>query len=136
MNPIIRNILAVIVGFVVFGVVNMAIITIGHRIIPPPAGVHVEDFESIKAAIKTFELKHFITPFLAHALAALIGAWLTSLIAASHRFKLSMLVGCLFLIGGILNVLMLMPPVWFIFLDLVVTYLPMSWLGWKLSRKD
>ncbi len=136
MNPIIQNILAVIAGFVTFSIVNMGIILVGGLIIPPPEGVNVNDYESLQAAMPMFELKHFITPFLAHAVGALIGAWTTALIAKSHQLTLALIAGCFFLLGGIINSFLLLPPVWFIVLDLVAAYIPMSWLGWKLSGRE
>ena len=65
---ILRNVLAVIVGILVGSVVNMALINLSSSIIPPPLGVDVTTEEGLKAGIHLFEPKHFIMPFLAHAL--------------------------------------------------------------------
>ena len=78
MNPIIKNILAVIVGFVVGSAVNMGIITLGSSLIAPPEGVNVTDMESLKSSMHLFGPQHFIAPFLAHALGALAGAFLAA----------------------------------------------------------
>ena len=58
-----------------------------------------------------FEFKHFIFPFIAHALGTLVGG----LSGRPHRRKLqdgsaAMVVGGLFLIGGIVNVVMIGDP--------------------------
>ena len=76
MNPTIRNILAVIVAAFVGGAVNMALITISSSIIPPPEGVDVTTTEGLKASMHLFQPKHFIMPFLAHALGTFVGALL------------------------------------------------------------
>ena len=68
MNPIIKNILAVIAGVVFGSVVNMGIILIGGSIIPPPDGADVTTMEGLKACLHLCEPKHFLMPFLAHAL--------------------------------------------------------------------
>ena len=68
MNPIIRKILAVIAGLAAGSAVNMGLVIVGAKIIPPPAGVDVTDVESIKSHMHLFEFKHFISPFVAHAL--------------------------------------------------------------------
>lgn len=133
MNPIIRNILAVLAGVVIGSIVNMGIITISGSIIPPPDGADVTTSEGLKASIHLFEPKHFVFPFLAHALGTLVGAWIAALVAATHKMRLAMGVSVFFLIGGISAVFMFPSPTWFIVLDLVVAYLPMGYLGWKLA---
>ena len=40
-----------------------------------------------------------------------------------------------FLIGGVYMVFIFPAPLWFIVGDLVLAYIPMGWLGWKLSNK-
>ncbi|MBK7407185.1 MAG: hypothetical protein IPL49_19070 [Saprospirales bacterium] len=133
MHPILRNILAVIAGIFVGGMVNMGIIMLSSSIIPLPEGVNPADPESLKAGIHLFEPKHFIFPFLAHALGTLVGAYLTALIAANRKMILALVIGVVFLIGGIINVVNLPAPLWFDVLDLVAAYIPMGWLGWKLA---
>lgn len=56
------------------GGVNMALIILGPSLIPPPAGVDVNSAESLGKAMHLFEPRHFIMPFLAHAVGTLAGA--------------------------------------------------------------
>lgn len=136
MNPILRNVLAVIAGIVVGSIVNMSLITISGKVIPPPAGVDVTNFESLKSSMHLFEPRHFIFPFLAHALGALAGAYVASRLAASHKLKFALGVGVFFLLGGLTNVFMLPSPTWFAVLDLVGAYIPMAWFGHRLAEKS
>lgn len=129
MPNLLRNVLAVFAGIVIGGVVNMAIITVSPMLIPPPAGVDVSNAESLAKAIHLFEPRHFVMPFLAHAVGSLVGALLAYLIAATARAPIAYAVGAFFLLGGVAAVLMIPAPAWFIALDLVVAYLPMAWLG-------
>lgn len=133
MNPLIRNILAVIAGLIIGGVVNMTLINLSGRVIPPPAGVDVTNLESIKASVHLFEAKHFIFPFLAHALGSLAGAFTVALIAASHKMNFALGLGVFHLLGGIVASFLIPAPMWFIALDLFVAYIPMAWLGGKLA---
>lgn len=133
MNPILKNILAVIAGVILGSAVNMGIIMISSSIIPPPDGVDVTSMESLKASMHLFESKHFVFPFLAHAVGTFVGALVTALIAASHKMKLALLIGVFFLIGGITNLFMLPSPTWFAVLDIAGAYIPMAWLGGKLA---
>jgi hypothetical protein len=133
MNPIVRNILAVIVGVVVCGMLNMGIISVSGLVIPPPAGAIMTTPEGIAAAMPLLQPKHFVMPFLAHALGSLIGALVAALIAASHKMTFALVIGFVHLLGGIAASFMIPAPVWFIVLDLVVAYIPMAYLGGKLG---
>ena len=132
---ILRNILALIVGLVIGGCVNMALIMLSGSIIPLPAGVNPEDIESIKANMHLYEAKHFIMPFLAHALGSVVGAVVVSLIVRKHKMKFAIGIGAWFMIGGIVNILMLPSPLWFTVVDLGLAYIPMAILGGKLGVK-
>ncbi|HAW50782.1 MAG TPA: hypothetical protein DCX54_00400 [Flavobacteriales bacterium] len=135
MNPILRNILAVIAGLILGSAVNMGIIMISGFIIPPPEGADVTTMEGLTASMHLFEPRHFLMPFLAHALGTLIGAYIAALIAISHHFRLAMVVGVFFIVGGIMNVFMLPSPMWFNVTDIALAYIPMAWIGCKLAGK-
>ena len=135
MNPIIKNILAVIAGLVIGSIVNMSLITISGSIIPPPDGADVTTMEGLKAVMHLFEPKHFIFPFLAHALGTGVGAFVAALIAANNKMVFAFVIGAAFLLGGIANVFMLPAPLWYNVVDLAGAYIPMAWLGWKLAER-
>jgi len=135
MNPTLKNILAVIAGVVAGWVVNMGLVMISPSIIPTPGEIDTTDLESMKASIHLFELKHFIFPFLAHALGTLAGAFLVARLAVNNEMKFALGIGVFFLLGGIAAATMIPAPTWFIVLDLVIAYLPMAWLGGKLGMK-
>jgi hypothetical protein len=135
MNPIVKNILAVVLGLSIGGAVNMVIIMISSSIIPPPDGTDLTTMEGLLAAMPLMEPKHFLFPFLAHALGALVGAFIAAKIAANAKITFAMVIGVCFLIGGILNIVMLPSPLWYTLVDLVLGYLPMAYLGGKLATK-
>lgn len=128
-----KNILAVVLAFILGGSVNMGLIMVSGSIIPPPAGVDPTNMESLKASMHLFEAKHFIFPFLAHALGTLVGAFIAAKVASSHKMTFALVIGGFFMLGGITNAFLLPAPIWFIVLDIVVAYLPMAWLGGKLG---
>jgi hypothetical protein len=132
MNPILRNIIAVLVGLVAGSAVNMGIIMISSSVVPPPEGADVTTSEGLKAAMHLFQPKHFIMPFLAHSLGTFVGALLAALIAANRKMLFAFVIGIFFLAGGVANVLMLPSPLWFTIVDLVGAYLPMAFLAAKL----
>lgn len=136
MNPNLKNILAVVAGAVIGSVVNMSIITMSGSIIPPPEGADVTTMEGLKASMHLFQPKHFLMPFLAHALGTLVGAFIAARFAANNHFRFALIVGFIFLAGGIANVMMLPSPLWFTMLDLVVAYIPMAYLGGKFANRN
>lgn len=131
MSPVVRNILAVIAGFVIGGFINSMLVSIGPSIYPPPEGVDVNNLESIKANLHRYSAAQLLIPFWAHAIGTLVGAFITALIAASKKMSLALLIGAIFMLGGITMVVIIGGPVWFIILDLLVAYFPMSFLGGK-----
>ena len=135
MNPILRNVLAVIIGLLVGGTVNMAIILISGSVIAPPEGADVTTTEGLIAAMDRFEPKHFIMPWLAHAIGTFVGALLAAMIAATKKMTFAMVIGVFFLIGGIANVMMLPSPMWFNIVDIVGAYIPMAWLAFRLVKR-
>jgi len=136
LNKIVRNVLAVITGIVLGSVVNMGIINLQYSFISLPEGVDVTNTESLKSSMHLFEPKHFIFPFLAHAIGTLGGAYLAARIAASHKMNIALGIGIFFLIGGISMVFLIPSPIWFAILDLSVAYIPMGWLGGRLATKS
>ena len=131
---VLRNILAVVAGLIVGGVINMALVITSPLVIPPPAGVDVSDPRSLSASMHLFEPKHFVFPFLAHAVGTLVGALGAYLVAASHRPVFAYVIGVCFLAGGIAVARTLPVPAWFVVLDLAAAYVPMAFLGTLLGR--
>lgn len=136
MKPIVKNILAVIAGIILGSACNMSIILISGSVIPPPEGADVTTSEGLIASMHLFEPKHFIMPFLAHALGTFVGALIAASIAASHKVRFAMSIGIFFLIGGFINILMLPSPLWFNAVDLIFAYIPMAYLSTRLVVKN
>lgn len=132
---IVRNILAVILGFVLGGIANMAVLAAGHAIMPPPVGFDQTSMDGVASTIHLLRPVDFIVPFLAHAVGPLVGVLAAMFIAASFRKVIAIILGCFFLAGGIAANIMIPAPVWYRAVDLLFAYVPMAFLGWKLSGK-
>ena len=135
MPALLRSILAILAGIVVGALVNGALITLGSTLVPPPAGVDVNDPASLAKGIHLFEARHFVMPFLAHALGTFLGALIAYLVAETHKARYAWAIGVVFLIGGMAASYMIPAPAWFIALDLVAAYLPMAWLAVRLGER-
>ena len=135
MNPILRNILAVVAGVLVGSAVNMALVMNANVVIPLPENIDPSNMESIKMHMHLYQPEHFIMPFLAHALGSLVGAFVIAKLAASKNMVLALGMGAWFLIGGIVMAVQLPAPMWFEVCDVVIAYIPMAYLGVKLAGK-
>jgi hypothetical protein len=135
MVKLLRNLLALVVGIAIGGAVNSALIMLSPTLIPPPAGVDVNSAESLSQGVHLFEPRHFLMPFLAHALGTLVGAFVAFLVAATHKARFAYAIGAVFLCGGVAASFMIPAPAWFIAVDLALAYLPMAWLGARLGRR-
>ena len=113
----------------------MALVVLGPLVIPSPAGVDVTNPEALSNSIHLFELKHFVFPFLAHALGTLFGSLAAFLVAVSYKSAFAFGVGTLFLAGGIAASFMIPAPTWFVVLDLVAAYIPMAWLSTLIGNR-
>ena len=131
MHPILRNILAVVAGILVGMALNEGII-----LVPPPEGADMMTPEGIEAAMPLLQPKHFLMPFLAHALGTFAGAYLSSLLSANNKMRIALSIGGIFLSGGLMAAYMIPAPIWFVAADLMLAYLPMAYLAGRIAFKE
>ena len=127
MKQILKNIGILILGIIIGMIVNMGLIIIGGMIFPLS-----ESFEPMNAI--NWDFKYFIFPFLAHSIGTLSGAFIASKLSRNYHIIIPLIVGLYFLSGGIYMVTILPAPIWFISLDLILCYIPMALLGWKINN--
>ena len=135
MRGFLKGLLAVVLGLVAGSAVNMGLVLLGAQLVPPPAGVDTSTAEGLKAAMPLLQARHFLFPFLAHALGTFAGALVATWVVGRVNRLPALLIGLLFLVGGIASCFMLPAPRWFEVLDVVLAYLPLAWLGYLLAKK-
>jgi hypothetical protein len=114
----------------------MILVAVSGKIIPLPAGLNNKTAEGLAAGMHLMEPKHFVFPFLAHALGTLVGAFIATKLSNPKSIIEPMVIGVLFLAGGISMVFMVPnAPMWFNSIDLILAYIPMAYLGYVLGRK-
>jgi hypothetical protein len=133
MFSLIWNILAIVAGVFAGSLVNIVLVNIGPMVIPLPEGADVSTMEKLQQSMVLFTPANFLFPLLGHALGTLAGAFVAAKLAASHSMKIALGIGLIFLVGGIAAIQMLGGPEWFLVTDLVVSYIPMGYLGGKLA---
>jgi hypothetical protein len=133
MKPILINLLAVILGFIVGSFVNLGVLELGPMLIPNPEGFDNSSMETLTNTIHLLNPMNYIAVFLAHSLGALVGAGVASLIAANRKLLFALVVGFLFLTAGLYMSFSLPSPNWYIIVDSLGAYIPMSLIAWKLT---
>jgi len=127
MKQTLKNIAIVILGIIIGMIVNIGLIFLGGIIFSPSG-----NFEPMNAM--NWDFKYFIFPFLAHSIGTLSGAFIVSKLSKKSSIIFPLIVGLYFLSGGIYMVTILPAPTWFVLLDVILGYIPMALLGWKISK--
>ena len=130
---VLRNIGAVLAGIIVGSIVNMAIVMLSIFVFPLPEGTDLFDPVAMEQVIASFGPGQFLFAFAAHALGTLVGAVVAARIATTRKMWFAIGIGLYFLYGGVTMIAMYGGPMWFKVLDLVGGYIPMGWLGAKLT---
>ncbi|MBT8324517.1 MAG: hypothetical protein HKN99_11650 [Winogradskyella sp.] len=132
MNPVLRNILAVITGIFGGSIVNMALVEAGHKVFPI-VGLDPSDMEAYADIMPTLDFEYFIFPFLAHAVGTLVGALIAGIIGVNIKMRVALIVGIFFFIAGVAVNIMLPGPTWFAAVDILLAYIPMAYFGGKMA---
>ena len=124
---IIRNIIAVLVGWVVGSMANMAIFKLNETIYPMPEGVDFSDTEGFAAYVSTLPLIALLLVLTAHLGQSFFGSWVAAAISKKQPMIVAMIVGVLSLIGGIVMFVRIPHPTWM--LIEMPLYLVVAWLA-------
>jgi hypothetical protein len=135
MKGIVLNVLVFVACVFAGAIANGLIINYSGEIIPPPVGSNLKTEEGLKAAMAIMKPRHFVMPFIAHALGTLVGAFLVTLFIKERKLFRALLVGFLFFLAGTYMVFILPSPLWFDAVDLGLAYIPMAWIGYKLALR-
>jgi hypothetical protein len=131
MGKIWWGVLAVILGFVTFGVVVMIGAHVGHLFFPPPAGFDHHDPEAVKA-LPMGTLVAVLVPW---ALGSFAGAWVAARLAPVAKLAFGLAIGLIGLLAAVAIMLMIPHPVW-MWVAAVVELLPAAYLGAKLATRN
>jgi RsiW-degrading membrane proteinase PrsW (M82 family) len=130
-----KSILLAIGGLFIGAFVNMGIIQLGTYLIKAPGAYDLSTEEGLAQAMPLMGFEHFVFPFLAHALGTVVGAYFVTKMKVDKPLLKSMAIGFAFLAGGVMMVLSLpQTPLAFSLVDLLLAYLPMAYLGYRLAH--
>ncbi len=126
-----RNIVGVIIGIFVAGLIIWTVQSINIRLYPLPEELDLNDHEQMKEYMKVMPAGAYVMVILSHLLGALGGAWVGCIIADRFYLKLSLIIAAFLLVMGLINLLMLQHPVWFMIAD-IPSYAIGALIGHKL----
>jgi len=135
MNPILKNILITVAAFVAGMAANMVIVTLSFLIIPVE-GMDMSDPESFVANAHKLTAAHYVLALLAHASMGLVAAYITGKYATGNKYYYAAGFGILFLFFGYINLQDLPHPEWFAWVDLILCYIPASFLGASIAKRN
>jgi hypothetical protein len=127
-----RSILAVLAGSIVAGVLIAAVEAVSSSVYPLPPGVDHHDYESLRQYVEQLPLGAFLLVLVAWAIGTFAGAWVAARLATRARFAHGLVVGALFLLAGVLNMLMIPHPAW-MWAGAVLVFVVCSYLGARLA---
>ena len=129
-----RNIIAVIIGIVAAGIATYFVQSVSDRLFPLPPDLDITDFEAMKAHVATLPPLAFVIVLVAHFAGALFGGMVGAKVASSHQFKIALFIGAFMLAMGVLNLLTIPHPIWFMVADMFM-YLPGAYLGYRIYQR-
>lgn len=132
MGGVMRSIVAVLAGMIVFAFLVMAIEAVGMMIFPPPPGTDMANPEAARAVMANAPVGSLLFVLLAWIVGTFAGAWTAARIARRAPVGHGLVVGVLGLAAAIANMLMIPHPVWFWVLGVAV-FLPTAWLGARIA---
>ena len=128
---VVRSVLAIIVGLMVFIGIAMLIQAISHRIYPPPEGIDMHDPVAVKTLMETLPLGAFLMVLLSWGMGTFVAGAVAALIAGRARCLHAGIIGGLVLAATIMIFWMIPHPDWLIVAGLLLP-LPLSLLAGKL----
>jgi hypothetical protein len=128
----IRGVLGIAFGiFCGFGVTWLCQLP-SYALYPPPEGLDFKDVDAMGEWIKTLPAGAFIIVLFSHAAGAFAAGLVCILIKQEVWNTGVIILGVLFLIAGIMNLVMIPHPIWFAVVDLAL-YIPAAIAGAKLA---
>lgn len=128
MNPIVRSILAVIVGMLVAFVLIACVEMVGIRVYPLPTGVDPTNLNAMKAAMATRPPAALLFVLLAYTVGSVAGGWVAARFAPSAGMMHAMIVAALLFGAGLMNLMTIPHPTWFWATSSVIYFLG-AWSG-------
>ncbi len=131
MHPVLRSIGGVVVGLAVGSLLITGVQLVSIMVYPLPDGIDPHDIEALKALLGDIPVGALLFVLLSYCVGTFAGAAVAARIAGRLHMLHAIVVGGFFLAGGIMNLIQIPHPGWFIFPCLAI-FMPSAWLGGRL----
>lgn len=129
-----RNIGAVFAGLIVGMAFNMAVIMLNATVLfPMPPGSDMNDPADMNAYVAGLPTAAFLVVLVAHLGQAFFGGYVAARLGRASPVLLSMIIGVLSLVGGVLNMMSIQGPTW-MYIELPL-YLALAFAAGRLVRR-
>lgn len=138
MNPIVRNIIAVLVGILLFMVGITGLHGLSSLLIemPPFPEGEAATPEVLATLIEGLGPVQMLCALVSHIGGTFFGAWMAALISRDGKLIVPLVVALFAMAGGVMNVFVTPgQPLWFIVADISL-YLPAGLLAGRLAQRN
>jgi hypothetical protein len=129
-----KNVSAILFGLITGFVIIRLVEFINHSLYPPPLDLFT-DKDAIKAYVEQLPIGAKLMVIAGWALGSFGGAYVATMIEKSNSPVFPLIVGGLFMIMGIMNMLVIPRPIWFWGLSMLA-FIPMAYAGFSLAAKS
>ena len=126
-----RKILAVIAGIIAGSLTIFLFETVGHLIVPPPAGMDATNVDSIRAAMSQMTLASFLLILAAWCGGSFVGGLVAAAIARTSGRGCALIVAGFIVLSGIATMILIPHPIWFWIAGIVLPF-PCALVGARL----
>lgn len=130
---VLKRILSVILGFIVASIVIFAFEWIGTYLHPSLQHIDPKDPKAIADMMNQMPFTAFLWLLFGYVVGSFVGGLTATMISGRQNFIPSIIVGIILTAGGIINVVTIPHPFWFVVIS-NLAYLPFAWFGYLAVR--
>ncbi len=131
-NPLVRQILGVIAGVVVGGLIVFSVELVGHSVFPPPVGMDLSNPDDMKQLISMLPTGALVMVLVGWLLGSLAGAWTADKIARNPIA--GWIVAGIFILLTAYNFSVIPHPTWMMAAGILIPLLS-AWIAGRLAPK-
>ncbi len=127
-----KNIIYILIGIFISGLITLLAEAISGMIYPHPEGIDFKDTEAVAKMMAEMPVNAYILLATGWFVSIFIGTFVTGYRSATHPIRNGLIVGAVFFLLTLLNLIALPHPLWFIIFSLGLIF-PFAYLGGKVG---
>jgi hypothetical protein len=131
----VKNLLAVVAGVIVGGLMVAVMEIIGHSLFPPPPGLDASNPASLAKLMEQVPMGAKLSVVVAWAVGSLAAGFVAGKLASFNGSTMALIAGGVLLCAGGYTMIAIPHPVWMVIAGLLVP-LPSAYAGWRLTAKS